>query len=142
MTIMDALLELSDAQAITTQQANTSENIIDLQAANLAIGAGTPLFLNVRVNTAFDSPADALTLAVAFCTDSVAAFSSPTTIITTPALAQGSIDADGDWILRCGIPYEALEQYIGCLYTIASATASAGAIDAWIGIGRPMQHNI
>jgi hypothetical protein len=133
MAILDKVLELCDNQDVHLGSTSTaiSDNVINLGAANLALGAGTELMLNVRINTAF--AVDGATLTTALMTDSDAAIGGGTTIFTTPALAGSALTA-GKWILRVSIPHEALEQYIGLKFTIGTSTETAGTVDAWISL--------
>jgi len=139
MAIFDAMLELSDDQDIS-QSAGTyaSTDILDFTQADLEMGAGEPLWLNVKMGTeALDSSGGAATLVVALCHDTVAPIDSSSTVIyQTAALAEGTGTAVGAWILRMPLPYNVEDgRIVGLLYTIAGETSTTGTVDAWIDHG-------
>lgn len=146
MAILDEKLELSDAQALTTSSVSGSEtqstNVIDLGAANIQIGAGTPLMLNIRVNTAFGVTGPG-TLKASLMTNTDSTVTDGTTIIETQATACSGTSA-GDWLLRCSIPYEALQRYVGISYTLAGddTKQSDGKVDAWISLDSQSTYGI
>lgn len=125
--LIDTLNEFSDAQAITATAAST--NVIDLGAAGDAIGR--ELYLHVLVTADFDSGADDGTLTVALQTDTVEAFSSPTTLFTTAAVLEAAMVA-GYWIARVRVP-AGNEGFLRAYYTVAgSGDFTAGAVDAFL----------
>jgi len=137
MAIFDAMFEFSDDQDIS-QAAGTvaSTNIIDWTQADLEMGAGEPLWLNVRIGTEVDSGTDTGTLVVALCHDTVAPIDSSSTVIYQTAAIAETAMAAGDWILRMPLPYNVDEGRItGLLYTIGGETTDTGTIDAWIDHG-------
>ena len=144
MAIFDAMWELSDAQDIS-QAAGTvaSTNIIDWTQADLEMGAGEPVWLNVRIAAEVDSSGDAGTLVVALCHDTVAPIDSSSTVLfQTSALVEGSFAA-GAWILRMPLPYNVDDgRIMGLLYTIGGETTTAGTIDAWIDHGPQSSHDV
>ena len=135
MAIFDAMFELSDNQTITTAAAST--NILDMVYENLEMGAGTPLWLNVKVGaTAFTTGGDNDgTLTVALVYDTVAPVDGSSTVIyQTAALAEANLTA-GAWILRMPLPYNFDEESIVGLYYTTANTITAGTVDAWIDNG-------
>ena len=139
MAIFDAMLELSDEQDMS-QSANTyaSTNVLNFSNSDLEMGAGEPLWLNVRMGTeALDSSGGAATLTVAVARDTDGTIDSSSTVIyQTPALAEGTVTAAGAWIMRMPLPYNVDEDsYVGLLYTIAGETSTSGTVDAWIDNG-------
>ena len=135
MAIFDAMFELSDNQAITATAVSTND--WDFQAAGREMGAGEPLYLNVRVgDTDFDSGADDGTLTVALVYDATALDTSSTVIYQTVALAEAALTA-GTWIMRMALPVDVDKgRYIGLLYTVAgSGNFTAGTIDAFLDHG-------
>ena len=134
MTIMDKPLVLSDAQAITKNTRTASTNFIDLGAASLYIGAGTPLYLNVRVNTTFVGGGESGTALTVHLMDGAhtSGVCSGTTLlsktITTSLLAKGKS------IMRVALPNEGYMRFLRLRYVNSSATTAwtAGAADAWI----------
>lgn len=148
MAIMDAKLELSDAQSLTTSTTAGNEiqssNLIDLGAANLQIGAGVPLMLNVRVNTAF-SGTGPRTFQAKLMTNTDSTLTDGTTIIATDAIAiSANLNSAGTWILRQSIPYEALQRYLGLVYVLAAdvTNMTTGAVDAWISLDSQSSYGI
>ena len=131
MALFDAMFEFSDAQAIVADAA--SENILDWTQADLEMGAGEPLWLNVRVGP--DDFAGGTSLVVKLCHDSVAPIDGSSTVIyQTPAIVQASLTA-GAWILRMPLPYNVDEGRILGLYYDDTGTFTAGALNAWLDHG-------
>ena len=145
MALFDAMFELSDAQdigALTDTEVAASTNVVNWTQSDLEMGAGEPLWLNVRVGTeAFESSGSA-TLAVALKRETDGTIDTDsTTVWTTPALAIAGLTA-GAWIMRMPLPYNIDEDaYMGLLYTGGTATMSAGTVDAWIDHGPQSGYN-
>ena len=132
MALYDAMFEFSNGQAITSS--DQADYAIDFQNSDLEMGAGNPVYLNVRVNTAF-ATGDSATLAVALVYDDTGVDSGSTTVFTTPAIAATALTA-GAWVLRVPLPYNIDEErYVGLYYTVGTGTFTAGAIDAWLDHG-------
>ena len=137
MAIFDAMFEFSDAQAITADAA--SDNILDWTQADLEMGAGEPLWLNVRVGP--DDFAGGTSLIVSLRHDSVAPIDASSVVIyQTMAVAQENLTA-GAWIIRMPLPYNVDEGRILGLWYDDTGTFSAGAIDAWLDHGPQSSHN-
>lgn len=137
MAIFDAMFEFDDGLDLTSQTAAETEastNVLDWGASDLEMGAGEPLWLNVRVDAAFASSA-AATLTVALMRETDSDVQNGTEIWLTPALALSSLTA-GAWIMRMPLPYNVDEDaFLGLLYTTGSYAMSAGTVDAWIDHG-------
>lgn len=133
--MLDKLLVMSDAQAVTSSAAG--DYYVDTLAAGDAIAPGARL--KVLVNTAFVT-GDSATLTVALQTDDKSSFSSATTLYTTSALAATSIDAAGDNVIDIVIPPKA-ERYLRVYYTVGTGTFSAGKIDARIVLDTAKTHD-
>ncbi len=138
MAIFDAMFELDDALDLSTHTATeveASTNVINWTQSDLEMGAGEPLFLNVRVGTAFASTGSAtLTVALKRETDGTIDTDS-TTIWETNAIPVATLVA-GYPIIRMSLPYNVDDDgYTGLLYTIGSQPMSAGTVDAWIDQG-------
>ena len=131
MAILDAKLSLSDAQALSAT--DRSEGQLDLGAANLQIGAGTPLYLNIRVNAVGTGSGTGNAWTIGLYTHdasmSEATGSEIVRFITTVA---GEELTAGLWIYRGSIPLEVLQQFVALRYT-ETGTATA-TIDAWISL--------
>jgi hypothetical protein len=135
--IVDDTLVLSDHQAITASAAST--NIIDIGAAGTPfghaaavrrdIGIGTDIDVEVRVTTTF---ATLTSLSVALQVDDDAAFGSPTTIATGPAVAAASLVAGYRFTFPATLPEGTAERYIRLLYTVAGSDATAGKVFAGV----------
>lgn len=132
--IFDSTNLFSDAQAITASAAST--NVIDLgatgtpkHAANAItrdIGKGSPIQLRVQVTTAF---ATLTSLTVGIQTDDNEAFSSATTVLSSPAVAVADLVAGYVFPLVV-IPRGTLERYVRLYYTVAGTNATAGNVTA------------
>ena len=131
MAIFDAMFEFSDAQAITASAQST--NVIDMQAADLEMGAGNPVYLNVRVGP--DDFAGGTSLAVTLYAHTAAtSIESGTAVIATGTILQAALTA-GAWILRVALPVDFdTARYVGLYYT-DTGNFSAGAINAWLDHG-------
>ncbi len=117
---LDGQLEFSSAQAINgvTTTATASTNLIDLKAANLQIGKGTPLV--IRVYYTVTAAGAGATVVVTLEQDTLAAFGSATTIGTIGTFAALAAAGTGfDYL----IPISAVsEQFIRLMYTVAGGT--------------------
>jgi len=135
MAIFDAMFEFSDNQAVTTTAVAT--NSIDFGAAGLEMGAGEPVYLNVRVgDTAFTTGGgDDGTLVVALVYDTVSPIDTSSFVIyQTIALDEADL-TPGTWIMRMALPVAVDKgQYVGLLYTTAN-DITGGTIDAWLDHG-------
>jgi hypothetical protein len=150
MALYDALFEFSDDQDISqTVGSVAATNVLDWGNNDLEMGAGQPLYLNVRIGTAFAEVADATngssTLVVALVSDEDATIDGSSRVIyQTMALTETSL-TDGAWVLRMSLPVGVDEdhtddggndgRYLGLYYTIGGATSAVGTIDAWIDHG-------
>jgi hypothetical protein len=132
MAILDALFEFSDAQAITVDAQST--NVLDWGSGmeGLEMGAGSPMYLNIRVATTF---AGGTSLIVSLYSHSAAtSIESGTAVFTTDSILQATLVA-GYWITRIALPVNVdLARYLGVYYD-QTGDFTAGAIDAWIDQG-------
>jgi hypothetical protein len=136
MAIFDAMFELSDAQVLTDSSA-ASTNILDWTQADLEMGAGEPVWLNVRCETAF---AGGTSVTVALVQDSTAPVDGSSIVIyQTPAL---TAIAAGQWILRMPLPYNVDEQQIMGLYYTVAGTWTAGTLNAWLDHGPQSSYDV
>jgi len=137
MALFDALFEFSDAQDISQAAGSVAAtNVLDMQAADLEMGAGTPMYLNVRIGTIFDSTGGAATLVVALVNEVDATIDGSSVVIyQTRALVESELTA-GAWVLRMPLPVNFDEQrYLGLYYTIGGETSTTGTINAWLDHG-------
>lgn len=120
--ITDALLRLSDAQALTTTAVST--NTIDLQVAR-DIGAGERLYMIFTVGTALAGGTSVNFQAVSSAS---ADLSSPAVIAETGAVVTASLAAGDQHVLVIPPQIDSTGQrYFGVQYTIAG-TYTAGTI--------------
>ena len=147
--LVDALNEFANSASVIagTGTANVG-NQIDLQAANLNIGVGAPLWLAINVTSDIIAGGGAGTIAFQLASDDSAAiatngtqtihFTSGTFVTNVGAsneLDAGSkfffaLPASGFNALRAELrPYE---RFLGVQVVIASQAVTAGAIDAFI----------
>lgn len=141
MALFDAMLEFSDDQdigALTASETAASTNVLDFVNSDLEMGAGNPIWLNVKVGTEaiVNTDSDA-TLVMALVRETDTTLDSSSTVIyQTPAIAQTSLTA-GKWIMRMPLPYNVDEdRYVGLLYTAGGSSAfTAGKVDAWLDHG-------
>lgn len=135
--IVDNTLVLSDSQAVTATAGST--NVIDLGAPGTAyggvaaltydIGKGTDIEIVVEVTEAF---ATLTSLTVSLETDDNAAFSSPATVASGPAIAAASLTLGYVFNYPARIPVGTNERYMRLKYTVAGSNATAGKIFAGI----------
>lgn len=131
MALYDALFEFSDAQDITGDAQST--NVIDMQTGGLEMGAGEPVYLNVKCGP--DDFAGGTSLNVALYSHSAAtSIESGTLVIETGTILQAALTA-GAWILRVALPVNFdPERYVGLYYDDTDAF-STGAVNAWLDHG-------
>jgi len=136
--IFDAMFEFSDDQDIGTStitEATAATNVLNWTQSDLEMGAGEPLWLNIKMGTEALLSTGAETLTVALCRDTDDTIDGSSTVIQSATFAKAVLTA-GAWILRQPLPYNVDEDaYFGILYTNNTAIASAGKVDAWIDHG-------
>ncbi len=131
MALFDVLHEFSNGQTLTTT--SLSDNVLNFGQADLEMGAGEPIWLNVRMVSDFHSAGT--TLIVSLYRHTSATVSSGTVIWATPAINFASLTA-GDWVIRMPLPYNVDEdKFIGLYYTIAGTCSTKSVIDAWLDHG-------
>ncbi len=142
MAVLDARLEFSDAQTLSigSGASITSTNVSDLTGtAGLEdawgnsitpdIGESGELEWNILVSTTVVG-AGSLTAALV----SKAADSSISSGATTHhSIAMGATPAAGTQYSRY-VPAGTVNRFVGCLYSAASGTITAGALDSWINL--------
>jgi len=151
MAIMDAKFVFSDSQALKTTSATTqtvSTNTFDLGAKNHDIGAGTPLYLNIRIISQPGSPALATTgdTTCHFRLDGCDTLSVPNTgpryVKTLGDIYLKDLTA-GKWILRQALPVGIKSKHLRLVFAINRSTAmtwgasTLGSFDAWISPATP-----
>jgi hypothetical protein len=136
MAIFDAMFEFSDNQLITGDAQST--NVLDMQAPTgtykaLNMGAGTPMWLNVRVSDADFAGGTSLIVKL-YAHTAATSIESGTLLYQTADIAQASLTT-GAWIIRMPLPenFDIL-RYVGLYYDDTGAFSSGG-IDAWLDNG-------
>jgi len=143
MAIFDVLFEFSDAQSVAASTQST--DIIDWGSGmtGLEMGAGTPVWLNVRVAVAA-SAGTSLTVdllnADSTDIDNGTEGTNYKKCWSSGAIPQASLTA-GHWIIRIPINVACdTYRYLGLQYT-ASGTLTACTVDAWFDHGPQSSHN-
>jgi len=115
---LDALLLLSDAQAVTTDAVST--NTIDLGAANRKIGTGKPLVVLLAIDVAADITTGDETYAFEVIQSAAANLSSPDVLVRRVIVAA---DLKAGRTQTVGIPIGTpTKQYLGMNYDTGGTT--------------------
>jgi len=140
MAILDALFEFSDGQAIVADAQST--NVLDWGEGmeDLEMGAGTPIYLNIRVNGADFAGGTSLKVYL-YSHSADTSINSGTAVWQSPTIAQASLTA-GMWIAQGVIlPNNCDEErYLGVYYD-DTGEFTAGSINAWLDHGPQSTHN-
>lgn len=132
-------LLFSDDQEVTASAAST--NIVDLGATGTVlnapndlkrdIGKGTPVPILIQVTEDFAN-LTSLTVSVQVSVDE--AFTSPITVLSSPAVAVADLVAGYKFPI-IHVPLTSNERYIRVYYTVEGSNANAGAVTAGIVAG-------
>ena len=141
MAIFDAMFEFfDDAQLIgtsTTDYVGTTAKTLDWINADLEMGAGEPVWLNIKVGTTAYAPttaADTVDFKLFADTASVSHNSDSDIVLASGAREASTLTA-GAWVLRVPLPVDVdTKQYLSLGATFNEAT-TAGTIDAWLDHG-------
>lgn len=151
MGIMDAKFGLlSDNQSLKTTSATTQTagtNTFDLGAKNLDIGAGTPLYLNIRIISAPGAGAIATT-GVTTCFFRLCGCDTLSVPNTGPRylISETYFPKDltaGRWIMRHALPVGIRSKHLRLVFADDRSTATTwgattlGYFDAWISPATP-----
>ncbi len=139
MAILDAMFEFSDAQEITDSDA-ASTNILDWTLADLEMGSGEPLWLNIRVGIAFTGGTG---ITFSLRQDTVAPIDSSSIVIwQSRKLLVGSSElVAGEWVMRMPLPANVDDARILGLFYDTDGTHGTGTINAWIDHGSQSSHD-
>ena len=153
MALFDASLEFSDDQSLISTNsvaataASNTYNFSDTtqELSGLEIGAGNPMWLNVRVGTSgvIDGTTDsASTITVALVNEADTTIDASSRVMyQSRAFTQAEMTA-GSWLVRVPLPNDIDGQpYMGVLYTSAGAAVTAGSVNAWIDNGPQSSHD-
>jgi len=143
--ITDNLLMLSGTTSSTTgvttgqdlsqvAAAYNSENIVDTgNATNIArdMGEGEPLYIVFTVTEAFVGVG--ATVAINCVVSAATALTTPTTVGSIAATGVASLTLGTQFVVRINPLVASLGlRYLGVIYTIATATTTAGAMTAYV----------
>ncbi len=148
MAIFDAKLEFSDDQDVAMSTGTSgSTNIFNFSQSDLEMGAGEPLWLNVRMGTeaiaaTSGSTGGACTLVVSLVNESNTTIDSSSVVVFSSKSFTEAELTKGHWLIRIPLPYNVDDQkYMGVLYTIGGDTAADGKVDTWIDHGPQSSHD-
>jgi hypothetical protein len=131
MGIMDKKWILSDAQAILSTA--DSETIIDMNVANPNQGMGTPMYLHVVVPTAIVSAGSGeLDVQLVECATSGGSYTEVLAAVQNDLDSAGADCPAGTVLIHSALPSRRLQRYLKMVYTVSTADAESGNIDAWI----------
>jgi hypothetical protein len=140
MSIMDILCEFSDNQSLTTLNGTSvlSTDTVDLVDADLDFGAGEPIYLVVKVGTAF---ATATSVQFALYGHTTTTVNSGTAIHDSGAIVVGTLVA-GYEVMRVPLDVRVDDygRYIGMYYT-AVGNVTAGTVDAYLALSATSARN-
>ena len=124
MSLVDARLECSSAQALTASADST--NVIDLTGTALQVGAGRPLYMhfNVTVAADFTSSDETYTFGVA-----TGAATSLGTVLASRAIVATTLVAGYNFSIA--VPSTGVLRYIGAEYVLAG-TSPTITVDAYL----------
>ena len=143
MTLFDAGTELMDDAEMTGSSTTLYKGAgtfkeIDWVNTDLEMGAGEPLWLNIRVGTtAYSSgttDSDTVQFNLYGDSDSDSQDSNSTVVMATPPRAVSTMGI-GEWVVRQPLPYNIDEERYTALGAEFSDNISTGTIDAWIDHG-------
>jgi hypothetical protein len=139
MAIMDAKLELSDAQVITTSsgaataatncfQMNSVKNAWGTAITNDIRAGNNELVCNIQVATALNASSYIVAKLYSHTTSSVSSGTALGTATFSAADAAGTRKS-------IHIPVaDTVNKYVGLNYSVVGSNMSTGAVDAWIGL--------
>ena len=138
MAIFDAKYELFDDATLvastTTDYVGATCKTIDWGASDLEMGAGNPIWINIRVGTTAYVGGTNATFRL-FADTAAAGHDASSAEVSSSGLRAISTLTAGAWILRCPLPVNVDDKrYLSLAITTDGAT-TAGTIDAWLDHG-------
>ena len=138
MAIFDAGYELYDdatlVAATTTDYVGATCKTIDWQQADLEMGQGTPLYLNIRVGTTAYVGGTNVNFILTADTAAAGHDGSSAVVWQSGNRAVSTLLA-GTWIYRGALPLDVDTARYLALGVIGDGATTAGTIDAWIDHG-------
>jgi hypothetical protein len=139
--IGDRTLLFSDGQSITATTVST--NVVDLGATGTIYGASAPIVRDIGNGTDVDlavsvtqSFNNLTSLTISIEVDDNAAFTSATTVFTSPAYTLAQMATGAKYLLPDSLPAGTNERYVRLRYTVAGTAPTTGKITAVVVAGR------
>lgn len=132
--ILDERNEFADAGSLIANAAAVTilGDVIDLGTTTRDIGNGEPLYLVVNIDTPVVAAAGAANITFKLVSDETADLAtSPTTHLTSPALAKGTLVA-GYTVFAVALPFGTYERYLGVTFTPDTNNITAGKANAFL----------
>ena len=124
MSLVDARLECSSAQALTASADST--NVIDLTGAALQVGAGRPLYMHFNVTVAADFTSSDETYSFGVATGAATSLG---TVLASRAIVATTLVAGYNFSIA--VPSTGVLRYIGVEYVLAG-TSPTITVDAYL----------
>lgn len=147
MALYDAMFEFFDDATLigtsTTDYVGTTAKTLDWIAADLEMGAGEPVWLNIRVGSTAYAPTTAQdTVDFKLFADTAAgSHDSDSDIVLASGARECSTLTANAWVLRVPLPVDVdTKQYLSLGATFNEAT-TAGTINAWLDHGPQSSHD-
>lgn len=135
MAIIDSRLAFADSLDCDAEIGTVlATNQIDLLAAGLNIGNGTPVYLCMAVTEAFTDGGDAATLTVRLCSDDSASVHATTSTIhiDSGALLKAALTLGAKFAWPLPVSGSAYERYLGVNLITGTAGFDAGMVDLFL----------
>ena len=124
MSLVDARLECSSAQALTASADST--NVIDLTGTALQVGAGRPLYMHFNVTVAADFTTGDETYSFSVATGAATSLG---TVLASRAIVAGTLVAGYNFSIA--VPSTGALRYLGAEYVLAG-TSPTITVDAYL----------
>ncbi len=138
MAIFDAMFEfMDDAQLIgtsTTDYVPTTCKELNFVTEGLEMGAGQPMYLNIKVGTTAYGGGTSVNFFLA-ADNATASHDSDSNIVLQSGIRPIADLTAGAWVLRAALPVNVDAEQFLVVGATFDGTVSAGTIDAWIDSG-------
>jgi len=138
MAIFDAMFEfMDDAQLIgtsTTDYVPTTCKQLDWVTEDLEMGAGEPVWLNIKVGTTAYGGGTSVNFFLA-CDNASESHDSDSNIVIQSGIRPIASLTAGAWVLRVALPVDVDAERYMVIGATFDGTVSAGTIDAWLDHG-------